>query len=190
MSEPTSDHVTLRPARPGDAAAITSAQIRAREPAYRNHLPDGYVDHVSADDRLRRWQERLTDDDSHRVVWVAERDGVIVGVCYASSAYPDPTEDSVHIQSLYIAPDAQGLGLGRRLLEATIASLRAFRPPLATLHVYTTNDRAQRFYEHLGWQRLREVELDTWDGVPIMAIRYGKALREHERGSLEGDGRR
>ena len=178
MSEPTSNHVTLRTGSPSDAAAITAAQISAREPAYRNHLPDGYVDRVSAADRLQHWRERLTDDDPHRVVWVAERDGVIVGVCYGSSAYPDPTEDSVHIQSLYIAPDAQGPGLGRRLLEATIASLRAFGPPLATLHVYTVNERAQRFYEHLGWQRLREVELDTWDGAPIMAIRFGLDLRE------------
>jgi len=52
---------------------------------------------------------------------VAERDGTVVGLCYAKpfrprSAYRFTVEDSV-----YVAPQAHGTGVGRLMLQALIA---------------------------------------------------------------------
>lgn len=165
------DDVTFRLATLADAEAITDNQIASRLPVYRGRLPDGYVDRLSREARIRQWQDRLSDDDPHRVVWVAEHAGRIVGVCYASGAYPHPTEDSGHIQSLYIHPDMKGHGVGRRLLTMTLDSMARLGLPTATLHVYSSNVEARGFYEHLGWRPIGEVQLAEWAGEPILAWR-------------------
>lgn len=47
-------------------------------------------------------------------------DGVLLGYAYAGAYRPRPAYRFTLEDSVYIAPDAQGLGLGRALLEAVI----------------------------------------------------------------------
>ena len=64
-----------------------------------------------------------------------------------------PYPSHLHIDLL---PRGQGRGLGRRLLEALLASLRADGSPGVHLGVGSGNRRAVGFYEHLGFARLTE----------------------------------
>ena len=51
---------------------------------------------------------------------VAERDGRVLGYAYAGPYRPRAAYRSTVEDSIYVAPDAQGSGIGRALLEALI----------------------------------------------------------------------
>jgi len=65
----------------------------------------------------------------------------------ALAAYPA----HLHID---ILPSHQGLGFGRRLVEAFLDAARAAGAPAVHLGVAATNTRAQGFYRHLGFEEL------------------------------------
>jgi L-amino acid N-acyltransferase YncA len=56
---------------------------------------------------------------------VAEIDGAIAGYAYAGPYRPRPAYRHVVENSIYIAPDRQGQGVGRALLEALIVACEA-----------------------------------------------------------------
>ena len=73
---------------------------------------------------------------------VAELEGRIVGFgCW------DPKGE---IPALYVLRDAQGYGIGRRLLETMLERLSDCKQ--VRLEVLEGNDRAIRFYEHMGFR--------------------------------------
>lgn len=73
---------------------------------------------------------------------VAELEGRIVGFgCW------DPKGE---IPALYVLRDAQGYGIGRRLLETMLERLSDCKQ--VRLEVLEGNDRAIGFYEHMGFQ--------------------------------------
>ena len=71
-----------------------------------------------------------------------------------------------------LAPETQGLGAGRRLMDALEDDLR--RRGASGVHLGTdpANVRSHGFYEHLGYTRLAPGELGTAPG----AVTYVKAL--------------
>jgi ribosomal protein S18 acetylase RimI-like enzyme len=73
---------------------------------------------------------------------IAELDEKIVGFgCW------DPKGE---IPALYVLRDAQGYGIGRRLLDAMLAQLSDCKQ--VRLEVLEGNDRAIGFYEHMGFR--------------------------------------
>lgn len=98
------------------------------------------------------WEQILALDPAPGRVFVAEREGRIVGFAFAGSAqHPDakkniePARD-LHLFSLYLLDEEHGAGTGHALLEATIG-----QEP-AQLWVISANDRARRFYERHGFR--------------------------------------
>ncbi|SCY19425.1 GNAT family N-acetyltransferase [Microvirga guangxiensis] len=56
---------------------------------------------------------------------VAERDGEVLGYAYVGAYRPRPAYRSTVEDSIYVAPSAQGQGVGRLLLEALISECEA-----------------------------------------------------------------
>lgn len=76
-------------------------------------------------------------------IWLWEEAGGVLGFAAA-----DPRDGSVW--ALFVAPAAEGRGIGRALLPAALADLRAAgwrRARLAT----ERGSRAERFYRRDGW---------------------------------------
>ncbi len=88
-------------------------------------------------------------------MWVAELDGEVVGVLVLEEA-----PDHVLVDNLAVAPDAQGRGVGGRLLEH--ADARASAAGLTEVRLYThelmTENRA--YYPRRGF---RETHRQTQD---------------------------
>jgi phosphinothricin acetyltransferase len=65
----------------------------------------------------------------------AESDGVLRGYAYASAYRPRPAYRATVENSIYIAPDAQGQGIGSALLDALIVACagRGFRQMIAVI---------------------------------------------------------
>jgi len=84
-----------------------------------------------------------------RVAIVAERSGRIAGFCIGFRA---PGKRG-HIITLDVRADERGNGVGRALLEATIARMKRSGASETTLEVDVSNANAIGFYERLGFER-------------------------------------
>ncbi len=55
------------------------------------------------------------------------------------------------VNYLAVSPDAQGQGLGRKMMKAAEAELRQLGCPKINLQIRSTNQAVIAFYEHLGY---------------------------------------
>lgn len=99
---------------------------------------------------------RITDEDVRREIeetgrgWVVEEDGRIVAFAIGNAV-------TGNVWALFVHPEAQGRGHGRRLHETMVDWLRSRNAP--TLWLTTgVKTRARHFYENRGWKR---VSLDS-----------------------------
>ena len=91
------------------------------------------------------WSELGQLDTRHYLV--AVDDGLVMG--YAGlCAYPD----EAFVQTLGVAPRAQGEGLGAQLLQALLDEAARRRKTTVSLEVRADNDKAQRLYERFGFR--------------------------------------
>jgi len=90
-------------------------------------------------------------------IWIAERDGEIVGTV---SGLPEP--DRFYIRSMAIKPTAQRGGIGQRLLDELEKYARG--KGFEKLYLYTTFvlPGAKRLYEKNGFYVLRETPPEEW----------------------------
>jgi GNAT superfamily N-acetyltransferase len=90
-----------------------------------------------------RWQKQVREAGS----WVVELGGRIVGVAYIHVDKAEP-EVQAHIHALYLAPEAIGKGVGRRLLGLMLDLARNAGAKAVTLDSTLT---AQDFYKRFGF---------------------------------------
>ncbi len=75
------------------------------------------------------------------------------------------------IDELYLAPEYQGVGYGRRLFKAVRNDLRDRSMPHLGVWALSENDRARRFYESLGGRDIVEIE-ERIGGVTLAKTGY------------------
>ena len=95
-------------------------------------------------------------DKADVIVLVAERAGEVVGYTYAGLEGPDYMALRGPAGALYdiiVDPAARGHGIGRLLLDATIAALTAKGAPRVVLETAYHNEAAQGLFETAGFRR-------------------------------------
>ena len=105
-------------------------------------------------------QERLVADVylSKAEIWVATRDGALIGFIGLLDSF---------IGGLFVAPGAQGSGVGRALVDHALKLKGALE-----LEVYARNLQAQAFYRRLGFVECGRRATDD-NGLPFTLIRMG-----------------
>jgi ribosomal protein S18 acetylase RimI-like enzyme len=76
--------------------------------------------------------------------------------------------------ALWVAPEARGTGLGRRLVETVCAQLQERGCARITLHV-TDGNPAERLYESLGFRRTGERH-PLRDGSPLFEVTMAREV--------------
>lgn len=66
-------------------------------------------------------------------------------------------DSELHVDKLYLLPEARGKGLGRKVMETILDEAKAYGCPLVSLTVNVDNKGARRFYERLGFEFDREL---------------------------------
>jgi len=91
---------------------------------------------------------------------VAESGGRVLGYAYAGPFRPRPAYRFVVENSIYIAPDAKGRGLGRLLLERLIveAERRGFRQMIAVIGDGHAGSASVKLHEQLGFRHSGRLE--------------------------------
>ncbi|MCX7365759.1 MAG: GNAT family N-acetyltransferase [Alphaproteobacteria bacterium] len=148
--------IRIRRARRADAAAIGRVHVETWQSSYAGLLPDSMLAGMSDVRQTAWWSRSLGDAVEARGIFVADDEdaGVVgFGSCGAVRDMPeglDGTETRAgEVYTLYVEPDFQNLGLGRRLLDALFRQLRADGCDVAVLWMLATNP-ARFFYEGMG----------------------------------------
>lgn len=107
---------------------------------------------------LDYFQALLNSDEDH--VLVAERAGVVVGyaILRIRESPPVPVvmpRRYVLLNDLVVTGAAQGQGIARMLVEASVGWARSRGAAELQLGVYEFDERAIAFYEHLGFTTLK-----------------------------------
>jgi GNAT superfamily N-acetyltransferase len=133
--------VTIRPAAPADAEALTALALAGKRYW-------GY-----AESWLEAWRGLLTKTPDYvaaNVVYCAgDESGQVVGY-YAL----ERDGDRLRLEDLFLAPSQIGHGLGRRLFEHAVQAARSLG--VAELLI-EADPNAEGFYRHLGAQRIGEI---------------------------------
>jgi GNAT superfamily N-acetyltransferase len=167
--------LSLRSARPEDAAAVAGVHVRSWQVAYRGLLPDAYLDGLRPEDRMGRYTFGSTDPDAPWTTVAVEAE-VIRGFATTGPSRDADVADAGELLALYVEPGAWGSGIGRQLMAQSRAQLGRHGFTEGFLWVLVGNDRAQRFYGIDGWLpdgRRRTQEI--W-GVSVDEICYRRHL--------------
>lgn len=143
----------IRPYRPDDADAVVALALRAWEPVfasiknvlapevYRTFYPDGWHTHQQAAVETALAEE---------TVWVAEREGGVVGFVTVVLHRDD---DLGEIRMIAVDPDYQRQGVGSALTEHAVAWIRAAGMALAMVETGADpgHGPARQTYERAGF---------------------------------------
>lgn len=165
--------LTVRAARPEDAAAIAFVHVRSWQVAYRGLMPDHYLDGLRPEDRADRYNFAAQEGPHPRAV-VAEDDGVLTGFCMKGPARHDPRVGELY--AIYVDPDRWSQGTGRCLMAESRRSLYEQGFTEAVLWVLEGNERAQQFYRADGWAADGAQKTDEIWGVTVHEVRFGRPL--------------
>lgn len=120
--------LTIRPARSADSAAIAAI--------YAHHVHQGTATFDTVPRSAGDMAERIAQADARGWPFVvAEQDGVPVGYAYATPFRDRPAYANTCEDSIYVAPDRIGQGIGRALLAALLAAAEqaGFRQMIAVI---------------------------------------------------------
>ena len=164
---PGSDALSVRPAVPGDLAAVASI--------YGPYVEGSLITFETEPPDAAAWRERFDGVQERGLPFlVAESGGDVVGYAYAGpwkerAAYRHTVEDAI-----YLAPGARGRGVGGVLLVALLAACAAAGVREVIAVVADTGDPAStRLHARCGFREVGRLERvgfkhDRWVDTLLM----------------------
>jgi GNAT superfamily N-acetyltransferase len=161
--------IELRDATAADVEGVAALFLRCWRGSYADVLPAQVIGVFDEAGSEQLWGRALGSPRPGTRGVVAVEDGRVVGIVRVGR---DPDEPTVgHVFSLYVDPDAQGSGVGGRLLADAEGWFRAEGLAAATLWVFEANERARGFYTRHGWSPDGGSRVETEFGEPEIRLR-------------------
>ncbi len=156
MTEPV-----IRPATDADAPAL--AELGRRTFLDTFVAADGFAIPYPAED-LETYLDGQFSDAAFRTRlgepgaawWVAERGGALLAFANAGPnglPHPDARSGHAELRRLYVSKDAQGLGLGTKLLAIALDWMEAHTDGPLWIGVWSGNLKAQKLYAAWGFAK-------------------------------------
>ena len=144
--------IDIRAAIPLDAPALAAVHEASWREAYAGLLPPralmGFINR-----RDTAWWVRTV---RHAGVLVLEVGGKVVGYATFGRNRTGALPQGGEVYELYLTPEYQGLGFGRRLLDAALERLSATGAPGTVVWSIEDNERAMGFYRACGGRDIAE----------------------------------
>jgi len=179
MKQKLGTQVKVRRATVDDTEAIRRMQAASWLDTYPNDVygisyawVKEYTDNWLTPDQLERSRGYVEAaiNDPKGFYRVAERGGEIVGFIHAATK----ADDTKELEAIYIHPDLFGGGLGHRMMMLVQDWADGVQ---MSLEVAVYNERAIRFYERHGFERIAGTEYLHKDNIPVeKMIRKGGAM--------------
>ena len=161
--------ISIRAARLGDEDDIASVHDAAWREAYRGVIPGRELERMIARRGPTWWRLAIA---RRTPLIVLEFSEAVVGyVSYGRNRVPTLGYGG-EIFELYLAPQCQGCGLGRRMFEAARKDLASHGFPTFVVWALADNERAIGFYLRLGGRMLRRAH-ETFGGQDRERVAFG-----------------
>jgi ribosomal protein S18 acetylase RimI-like enzyme len=161
--------ITIRRALPSDADEIAAVHDAAWREAYRGLIPGRELERLVAR-RGPHWWRRAVRQGS-RILVLSLHDRMGGYVSYGRNRAPALDYEG-EIFELYLAPEYQGLGFGRRLFQSGRDDLAANGLQRVLVWSLADNQRAVDFYRRLGGQELRRAS-EIFAGERLGRVAFG-----------------
>jgi ribosomal protein S18 acetylase RimI-like enzyme len=152
--------ICVRRARPDDAVGIAAVHVAAWRSAYAGILDDAYLANLSETRLAVFYRRAIQDRQAGHAVFVATAggtdmpadqagpDAAIIGFASGGRARRRGLAEG-EVETLYVLDDYRERAVGRRLMRAMAAHLRAIGCASALVWVLADNP-SRYFYRHLG----------------------------------------
>ena len=155
MQPPDTPAIAIRPATPADLPAL--GRLGALLVRMHHDLdPERFIAAPPrTEDAYASFLGRQL-EEPNVVVLVAERDGEVLGYTYAGVEgwdYMSLRGPAGVLYDIVVDPAHRGHGVGRALLDAALAALKARGAPRVVLSTAEQNEAAQRLFARAGFRR-------------------------------------
>ena len=134
----------------------TEADIESLTGIYNHYVVNSHITFdlkpVSIENRLE-WLSRYNRDDAHRLL-VAETDQRVLGYASSSQFRVKPAYRNSVETTIYLDPDATGMGVGQRLYAALLDELTNSRVHRCYGIVALPNDASVKLHRQLGFEEV------------------------------------
>jgi ribosomal protein S18 acetylase RimI-like enzyme len=141
--------ITLREATTHDAPGIARVQVDTWRSTYRGIVADDYLDDMSYDRQADLFRKDILEKKDERFLLAETAGGEIVGFAIAGPERLGNPHFRGEVYALYVRPEYQGRGIGRRLFFEAVRGLRRQGIDSLLLWVFPENP-ATAFYASLG----------------------------------------
>jgi ribosomal protein S18 acetylase RimI-like enzyme len=148
-------NATIRQCKPGDERALSLiAQATILETYAALVRGRNLYDYISQTLDAETFRTNLTDGSMR--LWAAELDstGCIVGYAHAVPEAND--EFAMELKRIYLLRKFKGEGIGKRLMDASLAFAREAQSQAMVLRVHHKNEEAIGFYQGYGFRAVSE----------------------------------
>ena len=161
--------LSLRQARPSDAADLARIYINSWRDAYAGILPHTLLSNMSHTTHTARWKSLIASTGN---VLLAEDDAEgTIGLASFGAARDSGLGLDGEIYTLYVDPQFWGQGAGSALLHGAFAALKGRKFHSCLIWSHALNN-ARFFYEAMGGQRVAE-RTTRLGGAPVPEIGFG-----------------
>ena len=160
--------ISVRSAELSDVPSISRIHVAAWHQAYRGLVPDEAIETRTLEGRLQQW-ERMLQGTGELVLVGCDEAQLVQGFTSATLKPGDGFES--YLETLYVAPEMWGRGIGRTLLASIAATTQArgaINMALRTLRL----GKARTFYERLGARRVLEGISHDHDALDTVVLAF------------------
>jgi GNAT superfamily N-acetyltransferase len=144
--------ITVRDGTIDDVNQIAEIHVRTWQDAYRDILPQNFLDSLSIERRATQWKESIKNNHStgQNGLFVISDDNAIYGFAACGTARDKEFSGYGELFAIYVAADFQKQGYGYKLFEKVISFLKAQGFNRAYVWSLEKNSSAHKAYEKWG----------------------------------------
>lgn len=170
------------PAELSHCLGMAEVVVGAWQISYRGFVPDEILDSLDTHRRAIRWREQIREDHSQKKIFVALLNHQVVGVAICGPCRKGPEDFDGELQTIYVRPTYYRQGIGRRLFEKCVESLREMSYRNMLIWTFAENVQARKFYERMGGQESAKSTISL-GRVCLPEVAYGWTLSSFEPSS-------
>lgn len=163
--------IIVRRAKPGDEEALAKVHIQSWQEAYKNIVPQAYLDSLSNElqVRIQNWSKTIV--NPKRWLWVATEDDQIVGFALFGLPRDANRDGYIELGAIYLLERFKELGIGFSLLKEGFNFMSALGYKKSYCWVLKGNPTI-KFYERTGAKFSGYTKTDDIGGENFEELAY------------------
>ena len=144
--------MNIREANAEDMELIANLYVMNWKKTYVGLLPDNFLNGLTVNDGINKWQEYLT-KEKHRI-FVAYENENFLG--FSACKEDEELKNCLYLDSLHVSESSRGKGVGTKLINkvGSYAYIKGYEH--MSICIVKGNDNAKRIYEKMGAKHYKD----------------------------------